>query len=91
MACHGAVAPIAAEASHAGVNEPRVDGGGAQGFGPEVEFLKDARPERVDEDVGGAGEVEDKRAPRRGFEVDGDGGLVAGEGVACWWAWGGLF
>lgn len=52
VAGHGGVAPVAAEAREASVDEARVDL--EELGGPEAEFLEDAGPEGVDEDVGGA-------------------------------------
>jgi hypothetical protein len=79
VACHAGVLPFLPEAGH-----PRVDQAGIgskQDGGPEAELFQDSGAERVNQDVGTAGEGEGEGDARGRFEIDAETAFAASEEV----------
>lgn len=84
VARHGRVLAVAAEAGQAHDDEPGVRAQEDTGR-VEAQFLEDAGPEGVDEDVGVRDQGEEDGARRRVLEVECDGGFVGREQVGRRW------
>jgi hypothetical protein len=80
MPRHILILPVPAEPRHPRQNNPLVNR--LQHIRAEAELLEDTRPERIDDDIRVLDEGLDEVDARALLEVDGDGGFVAGEGVA---------
>jgi hypothetical protein len=73
-----AVRSVLAEPGDRTVNDPRIDG--PDGLVADAQPVDRAGAEALDDDPGGAGELEEKVAPGRGLEIEGDALLARVQG-----------